>query len=49
MQSPIVKRPSTALENKNALPKPATYAASSPKVRIRFVDLLRIAFSAPAA
>ena len=49
IHSQIVKRPSTALENKNVLRKPATHEASAPKVRRRFLDYLRIAFSAPAA
>jgi hypothetical protein len=49
IQSQIVKRDSTALENKSVLQKPATQAARAPKVRRRFLDFLRIAFSAPAA
>ena len=49
IQSQIVKRDSTALENKSVLQKPATHAARAPKVRRRFLDFLRIAFSAPAA
>jgi hypothetical protein len=49
IHSQIVKRDSTALENKRVLQKPATHAARAPKVRRRFLDFLRIAFSAPAA